>query len=567
MTLQEAVALSKEGNQAGFSYLYETTYQKNYYVAIKYLKNEETALDILQDAYVKAFQNIGQLEDADKFPQWMARIVATRSINEIKRSKPTLFSQMESDEQETDFEESFADERVEAQPELSMEQAETTRLVKEIIDGLSEEQRICITMFYIEQMSVKEIAGLLGVSENTVKSRLNYGRQKIKEEVLTLEKKGTKLYGLAPFAFFLYLLHSEESVFAASAPALSVAGAAVGTAGMATATATGGTAAAKTVAMGTIAKILIPIVSVAAVAGIGTIAYVQSQKATTEIVVAEAEAETETDVPEDTEELESETVAAEVEQTETESEIAELEAPEELFEEYVQSLTTVSDQPFSMYFVTHPEYGNLTQTGDPLEAGMLGYYICDFDLDEQDELLTIESTGEKSETNGTYQVVLNMYEAVDGELVLADSLNRGRVDTAANGQEVRWVLYPSKDNLILYHYSYEWSIWCDGYYRGFTTCRYTDGKFELLMDYESDGSFPEEDEEYAESVETMCESLNIPEDNSFDLMWAANFSDYTDDGVVMAEVTTELNYDWEELSGNAESYKDSGVPLASGYVK
>jgi RNA polymerase sigma factor (sigma-70 family) len=564
MTLQEAVALAKAGNQAGFSYLYETTYQKNYYVAIKYLKNEDTALDILQDAYVKAFQSIGQLEDADKFPQWMARIVATRSINEIKRSKPTLFSQMESDEQEMDFEESFADERVEAQPELSMEQAETTRLVKEIIDALSEEQRICITMFYIEQMSVKEIAGILGVSENTVKSRLNYGRQKIKEEVLTLEKKGTKLYGLAPFAFFLYLLHSEESVFAASAPALSMAGAAVGTAGTATATATGGAAAAtaKTVAMGTIAKILIPVVSVVAVAGIGTIAYVQSQKA--ENVVAEVETETETDVPD---ESETENVAAEVEETETESEIAELETPDELFEEYVQSLATVSDQPFSVYFVTHPEYGNLTQTGDPLEAGLLGYYICDFDLDEQDELLTIESTGEKSETDGTYQVVINMYEAVDGELVLADSLNRGKVDTAANGQEVRWVLYPLKDNLILYHYSYEWSIWCDGYYRGFTTCRYTDGKFELMMDYESDGSFPEEDEEYVESVEALCDSLGIPERDAFDLTWAANFSDYTDDGVVMAEVTTELNYDWYELSENAESYKDSGVPLASGYVK
>lgn len=566
MTLQEAVALSKEGNQAGFSYLYETTYQKNYYVAIKYLKNEDTALDVLQDAYVKAFQSIGQLEEADKFPQWMARIVATRSINEIKRSKPTLFSQMESDEQETDFEESFADERVEAQPELSMEQAETTRLVKEIIDALSEEQRICITMFYIEQMSVKEIAGILGVSENTVKSRLNYGRQKIKEEVLTLEKKGTKLYGLVPFAFFLYLLHSEESVFAASAPALSVAGAAVGTT---TATATEGAAAAtaKTVAMGTLAKILIPVVSVAAVAGIGTVAYVQSQKAATENVIANTEIETETDMQQDTEEIESETAVAEVEQTETESGIAEVKAPEELFEEYIQSLPTVSDQPFSMYFVTHPEYGNLTQTGDPLEAGLLGYYVYDFDLDEQNELLTIESTGEKSEEDRTYQVVLNMYEAVDGELLLADTLNRGKVDTAANGQEVRWVLYPSDDNLILYHYSYEWSIWCDGYYRGFTTCRYTDGKFDIMMDYESDGSFPEEDEEYVEAVETMCDDLNIPEEDAFDLTWAANFSDYTDDGVVMAEVTTELNYDWYELSENAESYMDSGVPLASGYVK
>lgn len=61
-------------------------------------------------------------------------------------------------------------------------------------------------MYYINGMSVKEIADMADVSENTIKSRLNYGRKKIEQKVLELEKRGTKLYGIAPVPFFLYLL-------------------------------------------------------------------------------------------------------------------------------------------------------------------------------------------------------------------------------------------------------------------------------------------------------------------------------------------------------------------------
>lgn len=84
----------------------------------------------------------------------------------------------------------------------------------EILDHLPEDQRVVIGMFYYEEMSVKDIAQTLGVSENTVKSRLSYGRKKIKEQVMDLEKRGTKLYNVAPFVFFLYLLGKADKVSA-----------------------------------------------------------------------------------------------------------------------------------------------------------------------------------------------------------------------------------------------------------------------------------------------------------------------------------------------------------------
>lgn len=100
------------------------------------------------------------------------------------------------------------DNRIENMPEATIDQQETSRLVKEILDVLPDEQRIVIGMFYYDQMSVSEIAEELECSENTVKSRLNYGRKKIQTKVLELEKNGTKLYSLAPLPFFIWLLRN-----------------------------------------------------------------------------------------------------------------------------------------------------------------------------------------------------------------------------------------------------------------------------------------------------------------------------------------------------------------------
>lgn len=219
MDFKEAVEKAKNGEESGYQYLYKQTYQKNYYVALSYMKQEEAAQDVLQEAYIKAFNSLEQLQDADRFPQWIARIVTTKALDELKKRKLVLFSQMENDEEGDSTADWIEDERLEVQPEISLDKKETSRLVQEMIAALSEEQKVCILSFYMEEMSVKEIAEALGVSENTVKSRLNYGRKKIQEKVLELEKKGTKLYGLAPVPFFVWLLCKDSSqVYAGELP-------------------------------------------------------------------------------------------------------------------------------------------------------------------------------------------------------------------------------------------------------------------------------------------------------------------------------------------------------------
>lgn len=279
----EAVQKAMKGDQEAYTYLYEETYTKCFYLARKFLNSEHTAQDIVQDAYVKAFKSLDTLEDPEKFQSWIGTIVSNLSKNELKRRKVTLFSETENEDGQ-DISDTFVDDRVSVQPEVVMDQNETTRLMKEIIDTLTDEQRICVTMFYMEQMSVKEMASVLEVSENTVKSRLNYGRQKIKDKVLDLEKKGTKLYGLAPIPFFLLLL--KEDVKAAQATQIPSMSAAVSSATKAVTTAagTGSTVASTTAATvaagagkGIATKVIAGIVAGTLVVGGGAAAIVHMQ--------------------------------------------------------------------------------------------------------------------------------------------------------------------------------------------------------------------------------------------------------------------------------------------------
>lgn len=282
------VALAREGNQNALAALYEKTYNEVFYTIKSMIKDEDTVLDILQDTYVKAFTHLDRFQGDSKFSPWVRQIGANTARDYLKKKKPMLFTDLAAGEEPDEpVEEHFADLDAGNLPDEVLDRAETTRLVREIIDGLPEDQRAVIGMYYYQEMPVKDIAAALGASESAVKSRLLYGRRKIEAQVRDLEKKGTKLYGLAPIPFLLWLMGAQEAQ-AAQLPngqilqnVLASAGQA-GAAGTGTASATGagaasqgGTAAAvgAKAAAGGLGAAKLGLIAVAAVAVIGAGVY------------------------------------------------------------------------------------------------------------------------------------------------------------------------------------------------------------------------------------------------------------------------------------------------------
>ena len=206
------VQSAREGNQEAVSALYEKTYNKVYYTVKSMIKDEDAVLDIVQDTYIKAFTHLDTFAGNDKFLPWVKQIASNTARDWLKKKKPTLFTEMTTDdEQDTPIEEQFPDERGTYIPDQVLDENETKRLIREIIDDLPEDQRAVIGMYYYEELSVREIAGALGATESAVKSRLMYGRKKIEKKVRELEKRGTKLYGLAPIPFLMLLFRNQDA--------------------------------------------------------------------------------------------------------------------------------------------------------------------------------------------------------------------------------------------------------------------------------------------------------------------------------------------------------------------
>ena len=214
------ISKAKQGDQDALSILYKENYKTVLFAIRSVVRDEDEAMDILQDTFVKAFNSLEQLKDPNKFTAWVKQIAVNNALQNVKKKRPILFSQMQGSEADSDWnvEDSFQEESREGLPDVEIDRKETERLIGEIMDTLPEEQRIVINLFYFEQMSAKEIADEIGVSVTLVNTRLSLGRKRVEKNVLELEKRGTKLYGLAPIPFLLLLFKNVDAQAATIQP-------------------------------------------------------------------------------------------------------------------------------------------------------------------------------------------------------------------------------------------------------------------------------------------------------------------------------------------------------------
>lgn len=257
MNTAALVIRARKGDQQALTELYNISYKPAYAVAFKMTGNEDDAFDVLQDAYIKAFNSLDQLTDPSGFIPWFNKITANKCRDFLRSKKNVImFSDMEYDSGEDSFELEYEDESTAFQPEERADYSDTKRLVAQMLDNLPPDQKMVLLMYYVQEMSIKEIAEALDVSENTVKSRMSYGKKKMRAQAEDLEKKGYKLRvsSVTVIPFLIWMLHEFTGMVSVH-PMSAVIGAAAGTTAAGTTAAgttavgtTAGTAAAGTVA-------------------------------------------------------------------------------------------------------------------------------------------------------------------------------------------------------------------------------------------------------------------------------------------------------------------------------
>lgn len=215
--LRPLVDRAQAGDQAAFTELYEQTSTDLYRIVHAMVRDEDMTWDILQNTYVRVYRSLPTLRDSNAFWPWLRQIAVNETATQTAQQLPLNFSDVSGAEDQA-FE--IPDERSEVQPELSLDRKETARLVQEILDGLSDGQRLLVGMYYFQELPIREIAERLAITPGTVKKQLARSRTKIEDAVKRLEKQGVKLYGLSPLPFLLALLRRQEPAAEAEKAAL-----------------------------------------------------------------------------------------------------------------------------------------------------------------------------------------------------------------------------------------------------------------------------------------------------------------------------------------------------------
>lgn len=235
--LIKLVTGAQKNEPAAMEALFSEFYNDVYYFALKTVKNEELACDITQETFLEIIRTIDKLKEPAAFVTWMKQITYHQCTRHFKKSKEVL---VDEDEDGNSLFDTLTDESEGSIPAEVYEKEEFRKTIMDMIDQLSEEQRSAVLMYYFDELSVGQIASIQGVSEGTVKSRLNYARKAIKKSVEGYEKKhGIRLHSFA-LTPLLLLYFGKELMPAAKAAQIQGAVMSAAGASAAAATATGG---------------------------------------------------------------------------------------------------------------------------------------------------------------------------------------------------------------------------------------------------------------------------------------------------------------------------------------
>jgi RNA polymerase sigma-70 factor (ECF subfamily) len=148
--------------------------------ALQILQNEEEAKDVLQDVFLKLWQKRDELEKVENLDAFAMRMIRNRCLDVI-RSRRTVSLEGMKKIKRTDENNSDTD---------HLENADSVSLVKRIIAGLPELQRIVIQLRDIEQLEYDEIAEATEMNVNAIRVNLSRARKKVRDEILKIQNYG-----------------------------------------------------------------------------------------------------------------------------------------------------------------------------------------------------------------------------------------------------------------------------------------------------------------------------------------------------------------------------------------
>jgi RNA polymerase sigma-70 factor (ECF subfamily) len=182
------VGSAQKGDMAAFEELVARHRDKIFARAFSIMRNEEEAIDLSQEAWVKGWQRLNQFHGDSSFVTWMTRIVINLSLDQLRKQKRHRTESIEQMEEDIGGVERQMPVVV-VNPTARLEQSELRQTIDNAMAQLSAEHRTVLVLHEFEEMEYKQIAKTMGCSIGTVMSRLFYARRRLASLLAGLKRE------------------------------------------------------------------------------------------------------------------------------------------------------------------------------------------------------------------------------------------------------------------------------------------------------------------------------------------------------------------------------------------
>jgi RNA polymerase sigma-70 factor (ECF subfamily) len=159
------------GDRLAMQVLFARHHVRVYRFVLRLVRNEATAEDLISEVFLDIWRQAGKFEGRSAVSTWMLSIARFKALSAMRR-RP----EQELDDETAERIEDDADD-----PEVTLAKKDKGALLREALTALSAEHREIIDLVYYHEKSVEEVAGIVGIPEATVKTRMFYARKKLSE--------------------------------------------------------------------------------------------------------------------------------------------------------------------------------------------------------------------------------------------------------------------------------------------------------------------------------------------------------------------------------------------------
>ena len=159
------------GDRLAMQVLYARYHVRVFRFVVRLVRDESTAEDLISEVFLDVWRQAGRFEGRSAVSTWLLAIARFKALSALRR-RP---------EQELDDRTAEAIEDTADDPHTALEKKDKGAILRKCLTGLSAEHREIIDLVYYHEKSVEEVAEIVGIPENTVKTRMFYARKRLAE--------------------------------------------------------------------------------------------------------------------------------------------------------------------------------------------------------------------------------------------------------------------------------------------------------------------------------------------------------------------------------------------------